>query len=149
MKTINFGYNNNLEAEFTYERYIYDYVRFFGGVNIENENPDNLGDLDVTAVAGLRFLTPYLFDLDLRIDSKLHPRIGIGRSIMVFPRFSFFGYYEYQADFGAITDFETGRDYSNKTVWSAGAEYIISKKNNLTGNYDNRFGAGGGLSLRF
>lgn len=147
--TAEFGYNKNLEAEFTYERYIYDYARVFGGVNIENEIPDNLDTMNVTAVAGLRFLTPYLFDLDLRVDNKLRPRIGIGRSIMLFPRFSIFGYYEYQVDFGAINDLENGKDYSSETVWSAGAEYILSKNISLMGNYDNRFGAGGGLSIRF
>jgi len=147
--TAEFGYNKNLEAEFTYERYIYDYARVFGGVNIENEIPDNLDTMNVTAVAGLRFLTPYLFDLDLRVDNKLRPRIGIGRSIMLFPRFSIFGYYEYQADFGVINNLENGKDYSSETVWSAGAEYILSKNISLMGNYDNRFGAGGGLSIRF
>ena len=28
-----YGYNQNLETEFTYERYLYDYFRVFGGVN--------------------------------------------------------------------------------------------------------------------
>ncbi len=147
--TAEFGYNKNLEAEFTYERYIYDYARVFGGVNIENKTRNSLDTINVTAVAGMRFLTPYLFDLDLRVDNKLRPRIGIGRSIMLFPRFSIFGYYEYQADFGVINNLENGKDYSSETVWSAGAEYILSKNISLMGNYDNRFGTGGGLSIRF
>jgi CopA family copper-resistance protein len=144
-----FGYNKNLEAEFTYERYIYDYARVFGGVNLENKIPNNLDEMNVTAVAGLRFLTPYLFNLDVRVDSKLRPRIGIGRSVMLFPRFSIFGYYEYQADFGAVSDLENGSGYNSEVVWSAGAEYILSKNLSLMGSYDNRFGAGGGLSIRF
>lgn len=144
-----FGYNNNLEAEVSYERYIYDYARVFGGVNVENTNENSLTAFDVTAVAGLRFFTPYMFDLDVRIDNKLRPRIGIGRSVMLFPRFSIFGYYEYQADFGIITDFENGTDYKSETVWNAGAEYILSKNFSLMASYDNRFGAGGGLSIRF
>ena len=143
------GYNENLEAEFSYQRYIYDYASVFAGVNVENSTPDSLGTYDVIGVGGFRFLTPYLFDLDVRVDTKLRPRIGIGRSIMVFPRFSVFGYYEYQADFGAITDFEDGINYESETVWSAGAEYILSKNFSLTASYDNRFGAGAGLSIRF
>ncbi len=144
-----FGYNKNLEAEFSYERYLFDYARIFGGVNVENAFPDSLGAYDVTAVAGFCFLTPYLFDLDVRIDHKLRPRVGIGRSIMLFPRFSVFGYYEYQADFGVITKFEDGINYESETVWNAGAEYILSKNISLMASYDNRFGAGGGLSIRF
>lgn len=143
------GYNKNMEAEFTYERYLYDYARVFGGVNVENEIADNLDTLNVTAVAGMRFLTPYLFDLDVRVDNKLRPRIGIGRSIMLFPRFSVFGYYEYQADFGAVDNLEDGKNYSSEIVWNAGAEYILSKNFSLMGSYDNRYGVGGGLSIRF
>ena len=144
-----FGYNKNLEAEFTYQRYLYDYASVFGGVNVENATRDSLGSFDVIGVAGFRFLTPYLFDLDVRLDTKLRPRIGIGRSIMLFPRFSVFGYYEYQADFGATTNFEKGKNYASEVVWSAGAEYFLSRNISLMGNYDNRFGAGGGLSIRF
>ncbi len=144
-----FGYNKNLEAEFSYERYIYDYARVFGGINVENTTRNNLDSFNVIGVAGLRLLTPYLFNLDLRLDSKLRTRIGIGRSVMLFPRFSIFGYYEYQADFGAINDLENGSSYASEVVWSAGAEYILSKNFSLMGSYDNRFGAGGGLSIRF
>ena len=144
-----FGYNENLEVEFTYERYLYDYVRVFGGVNLENSIPDSLGQYEVTGVAGLRFLTPYLFNLDVRFDNKLRPRIGIGRSLMIFPRLLVFGYYEYQADFGAVTNFEDGINYESEIVWSAGAEYFLSNNISLLGSYDNRFGAGGGLSIRF
>ena len=37
-----YGWNKNLEAEFTYERYLHDYLRVFGGVNIENETRKSL-----------------------------------------------------------------------------------------------------------
>ena len=147
--TAEVGYNKNLEAEFSYERYIYDYATVFAGVNVENTFKDSLGAFDVIGVAGFRFFTPYMFDLDVRVDNKLRPRIGIGRSVMLFPRFSVFGYYEYQADFGLISNFENGKDYESEVVWSAGVEYLLSKNFSLTASYDNRFGAGGGLSIRF
>jgi len=143
------GYNEKLEAEFTYERYLHDYLRIFGGINVENTTSNSLTSINVTAVAGLRYLTPYLFNLDLRIDNQLRPRIGIGRNIMIFPRFSVIGYYEYQADFGIINDLENENKYNDEIVWSAGAEYMLSKNFSLMGSYDNRFGAGGGLSVRF
>jgi uncharacterized protein with beta-barrel porin domain len=37
---------------------------------------------------------------------------------------------------------------TSDTVWSAGAEYMLSRNVSLMGSYDNRFG-GGGLSVRF
>jgi len=147
--TAEVGYNQNLEAEVSYERYIYDYATAFVGVNVENTFVDSLGAFDVIGVAGFRFFTPYMFNLDVRVDNKLRPRIGIGRSVMLFPRFSVFGYYEYQADFGMISNFENGKNYESEIVWSAGAEYLLSKNFSLTASYDNRFGAGGGLSIRF
>jgi hypothetical protein len=68
---------------------------------------------------------------------------------MLFPRFSIFGYYEYQADFGVIGSTESKQKFSGEKVWNSGIEYLISKNFSLIGNYDNRFGAGGGLSIRF
>ncbi|MGC1203522.1 MAG: multicopper oxidase domain-containing protein, partial [Flavobacteriaceae bacterium] len=147
--SVEFGYNENLEAEFTYERYLHDYLRVFGGVNIENEIDGSLNEFKTVAVAGIRFLTPYLFSLDARIDSDLRPRIGLGRSIMLFPKFSVFGYYEYQLDFGWVNALPSGVNTESETVWSAGAEYFLSRNVSFLGSYDNRFGGGGGLSVRF
>lgn len=144
-----YGWNENLEGEFTYERYLHDYLRVFGGVNIENSTRDSLNEFSTTAVVGVRYLTPYLFNLDVRVDNKLRPRIGVGRSIMIFPKLSVFGYYEYQIDLGFVDDLPMNKDFTSETVWSAGAEYMLSRNFSLMGSYDNRFGAGGGLSVRF
>jgi len=144
-----YGWNKNLEGEITYERYLHDYFRIFGGVNIENENEDSLNQFKTTAVVGVRYLTPYLFSLDARIDSDLRPRIGLGRSVMIFPKLSVFGYYEYQIDLGYVNKLPTNKDYLSETVWNAGAEYMFSRNFSLMASYDNRFGAGGGLSIRF
>jgi len=130
-----YGWNKNLEAEVTYERYLHDYLRVFGGVNMENENLDSFGEFNTTA-------------LDARIDNELRPRIALGRSIMLFPKFSVFGYYEYQIDLGIVNDLPVDKEFTSETVWSAGVEYILSRNFSLMGSYDNRFGAGGGLSVR-
>jgi hypothetical protein len=68
---------------------------------------------------------------------------------MIFPRLVLFGEYEFQADFGWVNDLEPGKDFEDEQVWSAGLEYFLGKNFSLMGSYDNRFGAGGGLSLRF
>ena len=49
-----FGYNKNMEAEITYERYLNDFVRVFGGVNMENEEENSLDEISTTAVAGIQ-----------------------------------------------------------------------------------------------
>ncbi len=144
-----YGWNQNLEAEVTYERYLHDYLRVFGGVNIENELEDSLDEITTTAIAGVRYLTPYLFNLDVRIDNKLRPQISLSREIMIFPRTAIFGMYEYQADFGWIDELPIGDNFANEVTWNAGIEYFLSRNFSLMASYDNRFGAGGGLSVRF
>jgi FtsP/CotA-like multicopper oxidase with cupredoxin domain len=143
------GWNQNLEAEFSYEYYLYDYLRVFGGVNVENTTRNSLDEMKTIAVAGIRWFTPYMFSVDLRVDNELRPRIGIGRSLMVFPKLSVFGYYEYQIDAGWVNSLEAGQDYKEEIVWSAGAQYMLSKNFSLMTSYDNRFGAGAGLSVMF
>jgi hypothetical protein len=143
-----YGWNKNLEAEVTYERYLHDYLRVFGGVNIENELEDSLDELSTTAIVGVRYLTPYLFNLDVRIDNKLRPQISLSREILIFPRTVIFCSYEYQADFGWVDDLTAGDNFANEVVWNAGVEYFLSRNFSLMASYDNRFGAGGGLSIR-
>jgi hypothetical protein len=148
------GYNENLELEVSYERYLYDYFSVFIGANGENAEENSWDDLEIVGIAGFRFFTPYMFNLDFRIDHNLRPELRLGRELMIFPRLMLFGRYEYQADFGittAPTDETTGEpvSYMSETVWAAGLEYLINRNISLMGNYDNRFGAGGGLSVRF
>jgi CopA family copper-resistance protein len=144
-----YGWNKNLEGEITYERYLHDYLRVFGGINIENETPRSLNQFKTTAVVGVRYLTPYLFALDARIDNELRSRISLGRSIMVFPKVSVFGYYEYLMDFGWVNNLPINKTFLPEKVWYAGAEYMLSRNFSLMASYDNRYGAGGGLSIRF
>ena len=144
-----YGWNKNIEVEAAYDRYLYDYLTVFGGVNVENEMEDSLEEITTTAIAGIRYLTPYLFTLDVRMDSKLRPQISLSRAITIFPRTIVFGMYEYQADFGWVDDLPQGDNFKKEITWSTGVEYLLSKNFSLMGSYDNRFGAGGGLSLRF
>jgi len=79
----------------------------------------------------------------------LRPRISLERSIILFPKFSVFGYYEYQIHLGLVNNLPINKDFVPETVWSAGAEYFISRNISLMGSYDNRYDAGGRLSVRF
>lgn len=149
-----YGWNQNLEGELTYERFLYDYFRAFGGVSVENETEDSYDKLNPTAVVGIRFFTPYMFNLDVRIDNELRPQIGLSRELMIFPRTAIFGEIEYLFDAGWVNDLKsetTGKDlnYVDELTWQAGVEYMLSRNFSLMVSYDNRFGAGGGLSYRF
>lgn len=52
---VEYGWNKNLEAEVSYERYLYDYLRVFVGVNTENDRRNDLDLISTTAIAGIRF----------------------------------------------------------------------------------------------
>jgi len=121
-----YGWNQNIEAEFSYEYYLYDWVSLFAGVNVENEMKDSMEELSTTAIGGIRYFTPYMFDLDLRIDNKLRPQISLAREIMIFPRLAVFGEYEFQADFGWVDDLPEGDNFKKEETWSAGLEYFDS-----------------------
>ena len=144
-----YGWNENLEASLTYERYLNDYLRVFVGGNLENEMEDSLDELETTAVGGVRYLLPLLIDSELSIDNKLRPQVAFEAGLMLFPRLELYGEYEYQVDFGWNGDLEAGKDYESETVYQVGLEYVLSKGFRLMGSYDNRFGAGGGISLWF
>ena len=149
-----YGWNQNLEGELTYERFLYDYFRVFGGINVENETEDSYDELNPTAIVGIRFFTPYMFNLDVRIDSELRPQISLSRAIMVFPRTVIYGEYEYQFDVGWVNDFNAensgqSRNYRDEITWQVGVEYLLSRNFSLMASYDNRFGGGCGLSVKF
>ena len=144
-----YGWNKNMEVEAAYDRYLYDYLTVFGGVNVENTMEDSVDEITTTAIAGIRYLTPYLFTLDVRMDSKLRPQISLSRAITIFPRTIVFGTYEYQADFGWVDNLPQGDNFKKEVTWNTGIEYLLSKNLSLMGSYDSRFGTGGGLSLRF
>lgn len=56
---------------------------------------------------------------------------------------------EYAVIYGWVNDLPTGDNFAEEITWSAGIEYFLSRDFSLMGSYDNRFGAGGGLSIRF
>ncbi|WP_159518535.1 multicopper oxidase domain-containing protein [Sunxiuqinia indica] len=148
-----YGWNEILEAEFSYQRYLHSYLSVFAGINVENE-AENTDEMKPVAIAGIRYFTPYMFHLDVRLDHQLRPQIALEKELMIFPRTILFGEFEYQADFGLINELEnekTGQavNYKDEITWNTGLEFLITKNFALNASYDNRFGFGGGLSILF
>ncbi len=144
-----FGWNNNFEADFSYERYLTDYFRFYGGINIENETPDSLNELTTVAQIGIRYLLPYFINADLSIDNKLRPQIRFTAEYLLFRRIAVFGRYEYRSDFGWVNTLESGKSYASEQVWNTGVDYVLNRNFSITATYDNRFGGGAGITYRF
>lgn len=142
-------YKENAEVEVSYNRYLNDWVRLYVGVNAENESQNSFDEINTVALFGVKYFTPYMFNLDLSIDHQLRPRIRIDREFLLFPRIFLEGEYEYRADFGMVNDFGGGVDYEDETEWLIGLSYIISRNFSVQGNYNNQYGWGGGLVVRF
>ncbi len=45
--------------------------------------------------------------------------------------------------------FPSKLNYRDEITWQIGVEYLLSRNFSLMASYDNRFGGGGGLSVKF
>ncbi|WP_430466791.1 multicopper oxidase domain-containing protein [Winogradskyella ouciana] len=144
-----FDYNQNAEIEVNYNRYLNDWVRVYAGVNTETSTPDSYDIFNTVGLVGVKYFTPYRFNVDVSMDHQLRPRIRLDRELLIFPRIFLEGEYEYRADFGWVNELENNKSYEGETQWLIGASYILSRNFSIQGNYNNRYGWGGGLSIRF
>lgn len=142
-------YSQNSEIEVNYNRYLNDWVRVYAGVNTETSTPDSYNTFNTVGLVGLKYFTPYRINVDLSMDNQLRPRIRLDRELLIFPRIFLEGEYEYRADLGWVNDFENNNSYEGETQWLIGASYILSRNFSIQGNYNNRYGWGGGLLARF
>ena len=142
-------YNRNSEAEFSYNRYLNDWVRIYVGVNSENEIPESYNEFNTVGLAGIKYFTPYMFNVDVSIDHQLRPRVRVDKEILLFPRFFLEGEYEYRADFGWVNNLENNTGFEGEVEWLIRASYILSRNFSIQANYNNLYGWGGGLSVRF
>ncbi len=142
-------YNQNSEVEFSYNRYLNDWVRVYAGVNTENEIPDSYDKFNTVGLAGVKYFTPYMFNVDVSIDHQLRPRLRVDREILLFPRFFLEGEYEYRADFGWVNDLVNNKSFEGEDEWLIRASYILSRNFSIQANYNSHYGWGGGLSVRF
>lgn len=142
-------YKKSLEVEVNYNRYINDWVRVYAGINSETSTPDTYSTFNTVGLVGVKYFTPYRFNADVSIDHQLRPRIRLDREFLLFPRLFIEGEYEYRADFGWVNDLENTKSFESETQWLVGASYILSRNFSIQGNYNNRYGWGGGLLIRF
>ena len=142
-------YDQNLEAEINYNRYLNDWVRVYVGVNTETEIPNSYDEFNTVGLVGVKYFTPYRFNVDVSMDHQLRPRIRLDRELLIFPRIFLEGEYEYRADFGWVNDLKNNSSYEDETQWLVGVSYILSRNFSIQGNYNNRYGWGGGLLARF
>ncbi|MBE0663859.1 MAG: multicopper oxidase domain-containing protein [Bacteroidales bacterium] len=142
-------YNRNSEIELSYNRYLNDWVRIYAGVNTENTIADSYDIFNTVGLVGVKYFTPYMFYVDVSLDHQLRPRIRVDKEILLFPRFFVEGEYEYRADLGWVNELEGNASFEGEDEWLIRASYILSRNFSIQANYNNHYGWGGGLSVRF
>ncbi|MFO7868965.1 MAG: multicopper oxidase domain-containing protein, partial [Bacteroidales bacterium] len=147
--SIETDYNQNSEIEVTYNRYVNDWVRIYAGANAENETPDSYDEINTVGLVGLKYFTPYMFNVDVSIDHQIRPRVRVDKEILLFPRFFVEGEYEYRADFGWVNNLEENTRFEGEDEWLIRASYILSRNFSIQANYNSHYGWGGGLTVRF
>ena len=129
-----FDYNQNAEIEVNYNRYLNDWVRVYAGVNTETSTPNSYDTFNTVGLVGVKYFTPYRFNVDVSMDHQLRPRIRLDRELLIFPRIFLEGEYEYRADFGWVNDIGNS-SYESETQWLVGLSYILSRNFSIQGNY--------------
>jgi hypothetical protein len=140
-------YNRNAEVELSYNRYLNDWVRIYAAVNTENDIPDSYDEFNTVGLVGIKYFTPYMFNVDVSIDHQLRPRVRVDKEILLFPRFFLEGEYEYKANFGWVNDLEDNTSFEGEDEWLVRASYMLSRNFSIQANYNNLYGWGGGLTV--
>lgn len=136
---------NRFEFDLDYERYLGDWFRVFAGIDGGNEEflrrirPKDGVATDrriVRAVAGIRYMLPFLIQSEVKLDTRGNVRFQLNGQQMLFPRLDF----QYQAQ------------------WLVGSylrahvelQYTVTKNLFLHTDYDTRYKAfSGGLGYNF
>ena len=136
---------NRFEFDLDYERYLGDWLRVFAGIDGGNEEflrrirPEDGVAADrriVRAVAGIRYMLPFLIQSEVKLDTRGNVRFQLSGQQMLFPRL----------------------DFQYQTQWLVGSylrahvelQYTVTKNLFLHTDYDTRYKTvGGGLGYNF
>ena len=139
-----YRWHKNFEAALSYERFTSDFFRFYTELEIENEEEGSLNNRDTSMKLGIRYLLPYLIELDMSLDHRARWEIELDYEILLTPRLEVFTDWSLKADAGFST-----KTKNWKKEWSVGGEYILSKNISLKASYSNHFGWGAGLNIKY
>jgi hypothetical protein len=118
------------QADLLWQRYLNPRWSVFGGVRFTNRTHE-----ENRALTGVNYRLPLLAQLTLTLDSEGDARVGLAKNLQITGRLSAFGRVEY--------------DTNTRWLWTAGANYTLTKNTGLIISHDSDYGFGGGISFRF
>ena len=136
--------HRNYEMEAGYEYFFTDLFRIYGGIEAHNSKEGYWGlinSADLAGKIGIRYLLPYLIELDVGFDHKLRWELELEYELLLLSRLEFFADWQW-TEYLATKDRKSKK---RKQQWSLGLDYILSKAFSFRGSYDNHFGWGLGI----
>ena len=161
--------SHDTKIELSYERFISDFFRVYGEFSFDIKplkdyevsfSPEDTSFLGVVLIVldqgttilinetfsarlGVKYLLPYFFDFSMSLSHRGELELGLDYELMLLSRLEFFA--EGESSINLLKPSFKEIEYE----WELGLEYIMSQNFALTGSYDNRFGWGAGLNLKF
>jgi len=143
------GLNENIDIELSYDYYLTKYLRYFVGLEAENEHKDNVDEIDIHTTLGLRYRLLSILDTHIQMDTQLRPKLELDLHLAITERLVLIWDYEHQFDFNLTNQLEDGVGFQSKATYELALEYIDQRQLSIVGSYDNRFGLGAGIYWKF
>jgi hypothetical protein len=121
------GWDRTFDVSATYERYINRLLMLRVGGNFTEDAK--------RAIFGVRYLLPLAIESGFWVGTDGNVRIEVGRELVVTPRLSVFGRFEFNSE--------------EEDEWLAGAAYVLTRELSVAFQYHSIYGAGAGAVLRF
>ena len=141
--------HKNYELETSYEYFFTNFFRVYGGLKAQNPHKAYrvaINNIDMAGKIGVRYLLPYLVELDINLDHKKRLELEFEYELLLLSRLELFTDWSW-------TEYFTQKDQNNaekrKQEWSIGLNYTINSSLSLLGSYDNHFGWGTGINWIF
>ncbi len=132
------NYHGQYDGDFSYERYIGDWLRPFIGMSVTREKYYNIFNNNQTfyqntnaPVIGVRYTLPFFVESELRVNTKGRVRFQLEGDQWLLPRV--------MMNWNANTDKEYHLDF----------QYILAKPLSVSAGWDSRYKWGAGLKIRF
>ena len=140
--------HKNYELETNYEYFFTNFLRVYGGLKAQNPHKAYLikiNNIDLVGKIGVRYLLPYLVELDLSLDHKKRLELELEYEILLLSRLELFTDWSWTKSLKQKDQTPTEK---RKQEWSLGLNYTISSSLSLIGSYDSHFGWGAGINWK-
>lgn len=134
-------YDGEYDIEAKYLRNVSRFLDIFAGGEFEERSEHR-----ERAVAGIRYVLPFLVTTECRIDQRGSLKFGFEKEVQLTPRLDLHAFYEVELEP------EEEWDWSETNVehdWRLELEYRLTDSFYLTANYDSDHRAGGGVRVKF